>query len=378
MFLEQWIIPAAYAQDMASATGTTGQQSVSGIKELFTFIANNIGNWLMGIVILIVSWILAKMAASSIKKKIIEKRGDEIQESVLLLIERVTTIIILLIGATIAAAINGLNFTAVIGALSLGIGFALKDIIENFISGIIMLSQDRIRIGDLIQVGDITGTIISIDVRATILQSLDGTEVVIPNQAMINQTLISFSTNPFRRIDLVVGVDYSTDMAAATSLIRGVIEKDKDIVAKPEPMILVDAFGDSGIQIKIYFWVETGKAWLKIRSNLAHRIKKAFNAAGITIPFPIRTLKIDENDRALLKTMESFKKGVIPEIKKPLTREQLMGEALKTENEPEVPVSPFEKNTAEPEPEPIPVPATALPQTPKKDFGEAMVPPTHL
>ncbi len=113
---------------------------------------------------------------------------------------------------TIALAINGLNFTAVIGALSLGIGFALKDIIGNFISGVIMLAQNRINIGDFIKVKDILGTIVSIDTRATILQAIDGTEVVIPNQIMLGETLISYTTNPFRRIDLGVGVDYKTNL----------------------------------------------------------------------------------------------------------------------------------------------------------------------
>src|SRR5690606_14530628 len=144
------------------------------------------------------------------KRTIIDKKGEDVHEASLVLVERVTVITISIIGITIAFAINGLNFTAVIGALSLGIGFALKDIIGNFISGVIMLSQNRVRIGDFIKVKDILGTIIGIDARATILQAIDGTEVVIPNQTMLGETLISYSTNPFRRVKLDIGVDYKT------------------------------------------------------------------------------------------------------------------------------------------------------------------------
>ena len=287
MFLEK-LIPGAHAQftstvkETALAGGKAAEEAgQSGIQELFGFVARNIDNWIAGVIIVIISWIIAKMIAGGIKKEIVKKKGEDVQESVLILVERITTIVILVIGITVAAAINGLNFTAVIGALSLGIGFALKDIIGNFISGIIMLSQDRIRIGDLIKVGDMLGTIVSIDTRATILQSIDGTEVVIPNQSMLNETIVSFTTNPFRRIELIVGVDYGTDLPMVTSLIKGILDKDKDVIPKPESLVLVDEFGDSAINIKVLFWVESSNNWMKVRSNLANRIKKTFNELNI-------------------------------------------------------------------------------------------------
>ena len=408
MFLDNWI-PGAYAQfgsavkDTAVAGGQYAEdQGRAGIEGLIKYVTSNIDNWIAGIVIVIISWIAAKMIAAAIKAEIIKKKGDEVQESVLVLVERVTKIIIIVVGVTIAAALNGLNFTAVIGAMSLGIGFALKDIIGNFISGIIMLSQDRIKIGDLIKVGDLLGTIVSIDTRATILQSVDGTEVVIPNQSMLNETLISFSTNPFRRIELIVGVDYNTDLPMVTSLIKGIIDKDKDIIPKPEPMILVEEFGDSAINIKVLFWIESSNNWMKIRSNLANRIKKTFNELNINIPFPIRTLKLDEDDRSFLKTMDSMKKGFVPEVAPIQTTEQVMTAAEGTENVPAVPEQLFKSQVKRPQGAPMPadtvtqptpaptkkeVPAemhAAAPQkpvAPKKQFKveeEPKAPPSHL
>lgn len=351
------LIPRAYAQvgSTIKSTAVAGgqyaeEQTKSGVQSLISYVASNIDNWIAGIIIVIISWIIAKMAAGAIKREIIKKKGEEIQESVLILVERITTIIILTVGITIAAAINGLNFTAVIGALSLGIGFALKDIIGNFFAGIIMLSQDRVKIGDLVKVNDIIGTIVSIDTRATVLQAVDGTEVVIPNQSMLNETLISFSTNPFRRIELIVGVDYNTDLPMVTSLIKGILEKDNDIVPKPEPLILVNEFGDSSIDIRILFWIESSNSWMKVRSNLANRIKKTFNELGINIPFPIRTLKLDEDDRSFLKTMDSLKKGVVPEKKPVPSADQVRTAALGTENAPQVPMEIFEKSEEKPKP----------------------------
>lgn len=297
-----------------------------GVGGLFKFILSNLDNWIAGIAVVFGFYVLSKIVSGRARESIIRSKGEDVPEGALILMERVSRILIVGIGITIALAINGLNFTAVIGALSLGIGFALKDIIGNFISSMILLAQNRFRIGDFIQVGDIMGTIVGIDTRVTILQALDGSEVVVPNQTMLNQTVISFSTNPFRRVDLPVGVDYGSNLPMVTSLIKGVLDKHPDVVPKPESTVVIDAFGDSSIGLIARFWVESKANWIDIRSNLAHRIKKAFDEVGIQIPFPIRTLKLDEDDRSFLKTMDSMKKGVVPE-KKPVTEKKVLQQA---------------------------------------------------
>lgn len=346
-----FLMPEALAQGITGTVGsaaTAGKDvavggAQTGIQALFSFFIDNIGNWIAGVVIVVISWIIGNMAGTAAKKAILKER-DDVQESAIILVERMTKIVVLTVGITIAFAINGLNFTAVIGALSLGIGFALKDIIGNFISGVIMLAQNRINIGDFIKVGEIMGTIVSIDTRATILQGIDGTEVVIPNQLMLGEKLISYTTNPFRRIDLMVGVDYKTDLPMVTSLLKGIIDKDGDIVVKPEPLILVEEFGDSAININIRFWVESTANWQKIRSNLANRIKQAFDEVGVNIPFPIRTLKLDEDDRAFLKTMDSMKKGIVPEEAPVPSKDQIASAASKTEKAVRIPYNVFEEH----------------------------------
>lgn len=341
----EFLLPTAYAQGVVQ---NTEEATTEGLEGLIRYVVTNIDNWIAGIVIAVLFFLLSKMAARAFKKTIIQKKGEDVHEASLVLVERVTVITISIIGVTIAFAINGLNFTAVIGALSLGIGFALKDIIGNFISGVIMLSQNRIRIGDFIKVNDILGTIVSIDARATILQAIDGTEVVIPNQTMLGETLVSYSTNPFRRIELSVGVDYKTDLPMVTSLIKGILDKDPAIVPKPVPLILVDEFGDSSININIKFWVETGTSWLNVRSNLANKIKKAFDELGINIPFPIRTLKLDENDRSFLKTMDSMKKGFVPEEGGVPNMDQVRQSAENTAKNPAIPIDLFKGDASMP------------------------------
>ena len=350
-----FLIPSAHAQGFFSSvsdTAKTGANAAAetteeGLQGLISYVVNNIDNWIAGIIVVVVFYLLGKMASGGIKRAILKKR-DDVQESALILVERITKITVITIGITIAFAINGLNFTAVLGALSLGIGFALKDIIGNFISGVIMLSQNRINIGDFIKVGEkVMGTIVNIDTRATILQAIDGTEIVIPNQTMLGETLTSYTTNPFRRVEIPIGVDYKTDLASATSLIKAILDKEEKIVVKPAPNVIVKDFGESAIDLSVRFWVETGTGWMRIKSNVIHKIKKAFDEAGINIPFPIRTLKIDENDRAFLKTMDSLKKGLIPETKASLTSEEMMSIALSANQMESIPYKMLEEHEKE-------------------------------
>jgi small-conductance mechanosensitive channel len=334
------LIPTAYAQTAASAAKTTGQATetgLTGIQKMLDFVFSHVGLWITGIIIVFISLIAAKRIATSIRNRVIEKRGEEVQENLLVLIDRVTMWCVVGFGIIVALAINGLNFAAVIGAFSLGIGFALKDVISNFISSIMMLAQNYIRIGDLIEVGGILGTVKQINTRVSIVHTLDGQEVLIPNQTILNSNVTNYSKNPFRRVCVIVGVDYKSDLHMVTSLIRGVIYKDPDFVVKPAPLVVIDEFASSAIQIKAYGWIETGKSPFLARSNLAYRIKKAFDECGVNIPFNITTFKLDEDDRAFLKTMESLKKGYVPEQAKILTDNEIKAAAETTEKLEKIP-----------------------------------------
>ena len=364
MFIRQ-LIPTAYAQVSSAAAKTAGQATetgLTGIQKMLEYIFSHIGLWIGGIVIIFASAILAKIVALRIRNHTIEKRGEEVPENLLVLIDRVTKWCVVGLGIIIALAINGLNFAAVIGAFSLGIGFALKDVISNFISSIMMLAQNYVRIGDLIEVNGIMGTVNQINTRVSIVTTLDGQEVLIPNQLLLNSNVTNYSKNPFRRVCVIVGVDYKTDLHMVTSLIKGVIFKDPDFVIKPAPLVVIDEFGSSAIQIKAFGWIETGKSPFIARSNLAYRIKKAFDECGVNIPFNITTFKVDEDDRAFLKTMESFKKGYVPEPYKAPSKEQIVFAAEKTEKLEKIPQEIFKPETpaekqglVEPKASPAPV-----------------------
>jgi small-conductance mechanosensitive channel len=397
MFLDKFI-PVAYAQAVSTGAKTAAQATetgAAGVQKMLDFVVNHIGLWVAGIVIVFFSAIFAKMLAAKIKNHVIETRGEEIQENFLVLIERATKWLVVGFGLIIALAINGLNFAAVIGAISLGIGFALKDIISNFISSIMMLAQSYIRIGDLIEVVGILGTVKQINTRVSILHTLDGQEVLIPNQVILNSNVTNYSKNPFRRVNVLIGVDYKTDLKMVTTLIRGVIYKDPDFVPKPAPMIVIEEFASNAIQIRVFAWIETGKSPFITRSNLAYRIKKAFDECKINIPFAITTFKIDEDDRAFLKTMDSMRKGYVPESVRDLTTEEIKAAAEQTENLEKIPHEIFKdkplaevQNLTPPEPQPTVEPAVVSEKekelvlvgatVPSSSGPELKAPPSHL
>ncbi len=386
-------IPQAQAQvtgALSAGKDAAVEASSNGLESLIRYVANNLDNWIFSVIILALFYLLSRMAAKAMREAIISKKGEDIQEASLILVERITVISITGIGITIALAINGLNFTAVIGAFSLGIGFALKDIIGNFISGVIMLSQDQVRIGHFIKAAGVSGKIVSIDTRATVLKAIDGTEVVIPNQNMLNETIVNYSINPFRRIELITYASWSCDVNQAIDLVSEVLAKNQDILRKPASNVLLHNLeDDSNYVIRVLFWVETSKKWLKIRSDVHRAILKAFAENGISVDYPTQTLTFGEEELEAMRGGEGRKSKPIPlrisaepsssdrleieqmqedeasaqELEIPAENQALMPQA------PQNPVQNPQIIEAQPEPQPIPL-YPAVPERP--------APPTHL
>lgn len=309
------LVPTASANNAVQDAASAGAEAATnGLEGLVRYVVNNIDNWIAGIVVVFIFFILSKMAAKAIKETMISKKGEDIQEASLLLVERITVITITIIGITIALAINGLNFTAVVGALSLGVGFALKDIIGNFMSGVIMLSQDKFKIGHFIKTNEGMGRIVSIDTRATVLKAINGTEVVIPNQNMLNQSIVNFSINPFRRVELMTYVSWNSDLDKAIDVIHEVLNSNPDILRDPKSNVyLHNLEDDSNYVIRVLFWVETGKKWLKIRSDVHRGIIRAFEQNSIEIDYPVETLTLGPDELNLAQALGHRKqKRVLP------------------------------------------------------------------
>jgi small-conductance mechanosensitive channel len=175
------------------------------------------------------------------------------------------------------------------GVIGIVIGFAAKDVFADILAGIILFFDRPFKIGEAIKIGDYSGKVEDIGLRSVKIKTWDGLRVTIPNSKVESEVVTNYSYYDKRRLDLVVGVDYGTDLKKATKVIRKVLKKKEfGILEDPEPRIMVDDFAPSSINLKILFWVsKQGPLPLyEYKSKLREEIKEAFKKNKIKIPFP--------------------------------------------------------------------------------------------
>jgi small-conductance mechanosensitive channel len=215
-------------------------------------------------------------------------------------ISRFTHYAVLLAGLVIAAAIAGIRLdrvTLIVGALGVGIGFGLQTVVNNFVSGLILLFERPIQIGDKIQIGDVFGEVREIGMRASVVRTWQGAEVIVPNANLISNELINWTlSDRRRRLDIPVGVAYGTDPELVTELLQKVGEEHPEILSDPEPNVLFLGFGESSLDFELRAWTPAFEGSLRVKSELTIAINRALVDADIEIPFPQRDLHLRSVD----------------------------------------------------------------------------------
>ena len=284
------VIQIAYAQ----AQGVVGEPAQDEtLFNILVTILDVLKNIFIAGLLLVASFLFAKMLSHYIVNKLRDTQGETLHEDVVILVKRMTTVGVVAIGMAIAFEyVLGFDILQIVGFFGLGLGFAFKDLLANLLAGVIVLMQGRFHIGDFIKIGENKGKVVEIQTRSTILKGLDGTEIIIPNANFLSKTVTSYTTNPSRRVQLVVGVHYKTDMELVTKIIEDVLKQNQNILPEPKAKVIATDFGDSAIMLNVRFWVASkdGISWVVVRSEVVLAIKKAFEERGITIPFPIKTV----------------------------------------------------------------------------------------
>jgi len=200
------------------------------------------------------------------------------------------------IGFFVAISMAGLDlqkFTIIAGALSVGIGFGLQNIVNNFVSGLILLFERPVKVGDTINIDEQWGTITRIGMRSTVFETLDRSEVIVPNSDLISQKVTNwtFTTN-VSRIVLTVGVAYGSPLDKVLDILIRVAKEHPDILKDPESSAIFTGFGESSIDFELRVWVSDISKRLKIKSDMGQAVDRYFREEGITIPFPQRDLHL--------------------------------------------------------------------------------------
>jgi|SRR6056297_167646 len=294
------------------------------INDSYKIVAGKVESWITGFIemlpnlvvallILILFYVIGKFARKAVSNLLGKISANK---TITNLLETIISISILGIGVFIALSVLQLDgavtsLLAGAGIIGLALGFAFQDIASNFISGVILSIRHPFGIGDIISTNDYYGTVTKLNLRNTILRTVTGQIVYIPNKKVFENPLENFTSTGERRIDLSCGVSYGDDLEKARDVATQAVNKLEHIQSEKGIEFYFEEFGDSSINFKIRFWVAFSKNpdFWNARSEAIIAITKAFDENDIMIPFPIRTLdfgiKGGEKLDGMLKTANS-------------------------------------------------------------------------
>jgi small-conductance mechanosensitive channel len=216
------------------------------------------------------------------------------------MITAVTQFSIIVLGILFAIRFIGMpmdQLTIIFSAFSVGIGFGLQNIFNNLVSGVILLFERPIQLGDTVEVGTLIGRVQSMGIRSSNIKTFDGAEVIVPNGQLISQEVVNWTlTDQHRRIEVISGVAYGSDVHKVKELLMGVLNEHPDIMKEPNPQVLFNAMGDSSLDFRMLFWTAKFDDWLRVKSEIVFAVHDILYANNIEIPFPQRDLHIRSMD----------------------------------------------------------------------------------
>lgn len=257
------------------------------LVSVMEFLPNLIAGVVFFIVTVIASSFIAKWTKQIIGKKVLNK---EILELIFLL-SRWT---ILTLGTILALDMVNFDVTGFIAGLGVAgftIGFALQDMAKNFISGILLLYRQPFNLGELVKVDEFYGRVKEINMRDTVIMTLDGELVIIPNRIVFENPIINYSHTQYRRRRITIGLGYEEDADRATEIFLDTIKSVPGVELDPSPIIQADELGDSVLVLSALFWVDQQKNdLLGVNSEVIKAIKVASETHNINLPYPIQTV----------------------------------------------------------------------------------------
>ncbi len=254
------------------------------------------------VLLIIVFFFLSKILRRILRRRVLThlKLADGTQFAILRLIH----FAIMFIGILIAFNSIGINFTSLtvtFGVLGVGIAFGLQNITSNFVSGIILLFERHVNVGDYVTVQDTSGNIVigqvqSINIRATKIVTIDNFTLIVPNSQFIQNTVTNLSvSDPKIRVSINVGVAYGSDTELVTKLLLKAADSHESVLKEPAPVVFFESFGDSSLNFRLSLWIQHPIYRIRVISDLHYTIDNLFRENGITIPFPQRDVHIKTN-----------------------------------------------------------------------------------
>lgn len=242
---------------------------------------------LIAIVVLIASYYIGVLVGNYIRKVKLKAPPEVIYN-----LARTAKYLILFLGFLTALSVLGVELSGLLiaaGFTGIVVGLAAQQTLSQLFAGISLILEGRARVGDAIRIGDDWGLVESVGLMSTQIRLWSGEILTIPNDSVMGSKIYNYSRSVARRIDLTIGISYTSDINKALSIITSLLNEKELILAEPPPTLIVDSLGDSAVIIKVLLWVPSSEFWT-VRREIIREIKEALEAEGIEIPFPQRVV----------------------------------------------------------------------------------------
>lgn len=258
------------------------QEIIARAQEMAVIFAPRI---LAAVVIFIIGRIVAKMLSNFVRKMVLRVGGDPILENFLGNLVYTAMLVVIVIAALGQLGIQTTSFVAMLGAAGLAIGLALQGSLSNFAAGVLIVVLRPYRVGDFVEAAGVSGTVREVQIFSTVLTTPDNKRVTIPNGQINSGVIINFSANATRRVDLIFGASYGDNVGDVKDLLTKIVDEHELILKDPAPRIAVAALAESSVNYGVYAWVNKAD-FLTVKFDLTEAVKRRFDEAGLTIPFP--------------------------------------------------------------------------------------------
>jgi small-conductance mechanosensitive channel len=273
------------------------QPAITSLRELWFSLVRSIPIIGFSLLVLLITWIVTRLSIAAARGSFLKRLSSPLLSNV-----GAYTVgtVVFLIGLYVVLRVAGLTTVAMTviggtGLLGLVLGIAFRDITENFLASIFLSLQTPFRTGDLVEMVEIIGFVQALTTRVTVIMTLDGNLVQIPNATVYKSNIVNYTSNPNRRVDFGIGIGYQDIISEAQTAALKVLENHPAILKDPEPWVLVDSLGSATVNLRVYFWLDSSQhSLLKVKSSVIRLVKRAFQTAGISMPDESREIIFPE------------------------------------------------------------------------------------
>lgn len=283
----------------STSTNLTLMQNLSPVlsaidtdKIIHDFVIPWSSNLLFAILIFVAGIKIAGWLVEFARKNLTKSGLDEMLIRFVCSITKWVLLLVVLIASLNQLGVNTTSFIALLGAAGLAVGLALKDSLQNFAAGVMLILFRPFRTGDFVEAGGAEGVVEEIRIFSTTLRTPDNREVTVPNGEVYGGKIVNNSARDTRRIDLVIGIGYDDDLKKAKEILGKVLAEEERVLADPAPLVAVGELGASSVDLLVRPWVKTAD-YFAAKCDLTERIKLALDEAGISIPYPQMDVHLD-------------------------------------------------------------------------------------